>query len=391
MKKLLIVTSFVLLFFSNVEARQISIPNGYEPFQVKKSGYALNLAYRTTGNWRNCLKWYKLEKGKMQKVTNKTRISVGDTLYLPTQITSKVSAKTAPLIVAVSTSPTEQRKTRDSPKKTNRSFIKTDFKKGIKDWSGNLGYSQDRDLNAGKKDKTKWKGYNWNGMVSVFPWKVQDWKIGLELRGNAGKGRMKKPGYQATYKYHRFEGGLATEKFKNDQTTGLGLGVSKQTTSQGGSPKGQKTLSLHARANYENEQRRARGEKVLPIQNISAEYQHQLSAKTSGGAEEYDESTLSVRGKTGLYDLNVSGVRVTPELNLETGKSWGKDSLFVGGGFGASVGIKKTDLAQIRFLNPRLYFQNEGASRLESFAISPNPDNIIRTIKASKVKVYKKD
>ncbi len=392
MKKFLVTIIFILLFCSNVGAGQVLVPTNYEPYQVEKSGYALNLAYRTTGNWKNCLEWYKLEKGRLLKVTAKTSISAGDTLYLPAQTADKVSVQITPLVTVVSTLPTSstnQESTAIVAETTDQSFIKADFKKGLKDWNGTLGYSQYQDLNAGKEDETERNGYNWNGKLSFFPWEVKNWKFGPEVRYNSGKGEMKKPDYQAVYKYNRLEVGLKTEKTNNNQTIGIGLGVSKQSTSQMGSPKSQDTWSLHTRASYENKQRRARGEKVLPIQNFSAEYQHQLSTKTSKDAKEYNESTLSVRGKTGLYDLQISEVRVTPELNLETGYSWGKESVYVGGGPGLSIGTKKTDLINLRFWNPRLYLQKRDASRLETFAVSLKPDDIIRTIEASMVKKYK--
>ncbi len=269
--------------------------------------------------------------------------------------------------------------------------VRTDLGKALKDWNGTAGYSTYGDLDAGK-EKVKRSGYNYNGSLTIYPWKVSDWKFGPQVRYNFGKGKRETSDRKSTYKYNRLEVGIKAEIEKDNKTTGFGLGISKQKTRRVGTDQGQRTWSAHLRGSYEDEKRRAEGEKLFPTHNFSGEYRHQLNAKTSGGASEYDESTLKVGGKFGIYDYEVgdSGFRITPEVNLQTGFVWGKDSAFIGGGPGLTVGDEKNDFAEIRFLNPRLYLNKgaKGASRLERFAITLKPDDIYRALKAAQVKDY---
>jgi len=321
----------------------------------------------------------KNNQGKFVFLKNHARVAPGEVVYI---VKGKIKNTSTDKNVSSSAPLSQEAKPSDKPR------VKTDFKKALKNWNGTAGYSKYGDLDAG--ENVKRTGYGYQSKLTIFPWKISNWKFGPEARYNFGKSTKKTPGRESEYKYDRLEFGIKAETKEDHQTTEFGIGISKQENTRVGTDQGQKTWSTHFRSSYEDKRRRARGEKFLPTHYISGEYQRQIKSKTSGGAYRYDESTLKIKDKIGLYDYEVTdpGFRITPELNLQAGYSWGKESTFIGGGPGLTIGDKKNDFAEVRFLNPRLYLQEKGSSRLEHFSIALKPDDISRGVEASMVKKY---
>lgn len=270
--------------------------------------------------------------------------------------------------------------------------LKTDFGKGLRNWNGSVGYTLQEDYDAGHEDKAKRSGESFYIKGNFFPWEwkteERTWKFGPEGKVFWGGSNVNRD----TYDYKGVELGLKTESKKDHQTIGFSGGLGFQETSKEGSSKGQESLMAYFGASWEDKQREAMGKMLFPEYYLSARYNHMLDGNTKGGASEYDESTLEFRQRLDIINLSLgtSSLLLTPNFNALEGYSWGKESIFLGGGPGLKLGdTAGNNFVEARFWNPKIYLDNPGASVMETFSVSINIDDTLRALRAEGVKEYK--
>lgn len=293
----------------------------------------------------------------------------------------KLKTKTTPLI------------TQKKPEYSDDFRIKTDFKKGLKNGSGSIGYSLTKDWDGGSKDTKDRGGHSWQGSFNFFPWEI-NWKkrviqVGPKVKYSQGASISN----DSEYRWRRPEARVRIESEKENVTLGGEVGISKQTTERLGKGEEQKTWSSHWKADYKDDSRRSQDKKLLPKHSLSIDYRHPLNAKNSGGSKEYDEKTLKARVNFDIFDFypKNQNLRITPDFNLLGGYVWGKKSIVVGGGPGISAGDKSGNFLEAKFYNPEIYLDNPSASRLRIFSLNFKPDNLKRTLKAGQIKKYAPD
>jgi hypothetical protein len=364
------------------------------PHQVKTGETVLGLAKEYSAS-PNRLIIRQLKNSRTVYLEQTDELFPGETVYIVKErITSfQKTTENAPIT-------TESRDSRllaetsdsttSSSKKSDLGF-KANLKKGIDNWSGNVGYYQQKDLDAGSEDNKDRAGWGVYAKAYVLPWKWKGenrtWKIGPEGRVFKGEADVNAD----TYTYRGADVGIRAESQKDKKNLSLSAGVGLQKTSKDNTSQEQESTMGYVGASFEDKKRRAEGKKWLPEYYVRGEYRHMLNAETKGGASEYNESNLGVRGKIGIVDLSSenSSLRLTPTLNAQLGHSQGKESFYVGGGPGFEVGnTKGSDFAEVRFLNPKYYPDNPGASIMETFSVSLMPDDLLRAIRADKVKDY---
>jgi hypothetical protein len=391
MKKLLAVVMMVagLIFTGNVSALECL------PHQVKTGETATQISQQYADGWVDKLIIRNQPNGRTVWIKPNSQLFPGEMLYIIESKTKSGSNYQKPSSKKPFTGQTvvaQNSQTQPSPKNQKSGLgLKTDLKKGIDNWNGDVGYYQQKDLDAGSKDNKNRGGWGVYAKAHILPWEWKtenrSWKIGPEVRVFKGEADVNAD----TYSYKGVDVGARAESWKDHKTTGLNAGVGFQETSRDNTSQGQDSTMAYVGASFEDKKRRAEGKKWLPKYYVRGEYRHMIDAETKGGASEYDEGDFNLRGKVGIVDLSSenSSLRVTPTWNAQIGHSQGKESVYLGGGPGFEVGdTKGSDFAEVRFLNPKYYPDNPGASIMETFSISLMPDDIIRAIKADKVKDY---
>ncbi len=388
MKKLFMIVIMVagLIFIKNLSALECI------PHQVKTGETVLKIAEQYSATPGRLI-IRKLHNSRTIYLEPGDQLFLGETVYVVKERvnSSLKTEKSAPIAVQKKSQPISSNASSPFKPQESKSNFKTDLKKGIKNWNGNVGYYQQKDLDAGSKDTKNRSGWGVYAKAHVLPWEWKTenrtWKIGPEGRVFKGESDVNSD----TYSYKGFDVGARAKSQKDHKTTGLTAGIGFQETARDNTPQGQKSTMAYVGASFEDKKRRADSKKWLPKYYVQGGYRHMIDAETKGGALEYDEGDFNLRGKVGVVDLSSenSSLRLTPTLNAQVGHSQGKESVYIGGGPGFEVGnTKGSDFAEVRFLNPKYYPDNPGASIMETFSVSLMPDDIIRAIKADKVKNY---
>lgn len=150
---------------------------------------------------------------------------------------------------------------------------------------------------------------------------------------------------------------------------------------------------IEARLRYGDESRRGAGKKFLPFWEVGIHYVHPYSVSyhdTKGKYDPYDNRHFSVWGSADLYDWYLDDTdhwRLTPTFNANLGYLWGKDSVYLQGGFGTKLAWYEQEMIDIKLLNPRWMFSGDG-SRIYDHIATLKVDNIVRAAWAAQTETY---
>lgn len=422
MKKLIVVMMFLVAGFVFISPAMAII---CIPHQVKPGETVESLCQHYTGDYSEKLIIRKDKAGRTAYLSSQNQLVPGETVYVAKSKVATNTVRNSSTLVASTfkkeektiegklpgleknlvaqkspdpplqpKQPTPPTETAPVPEKVSTQKelgLKTDFGKGLRNWNASVGYTLQEDYDAGHEDKAKRSGESFYAKGHFFPWEwkteERTWKIGPEGKIFWGESNVNRD----TYDYKGVELGLKTESKKDHQTIGFSGGLGFQETSKEGSSKGQESLMAYFGASWEDKQREAMGKMLFPEYYLSARYNHMLEGNTEGGASKYDESTLEFRQRLDLVNLPLGeSLLLTPNLNALEGYSWGKESIFLGGGPGLKFGdTDGNNFVETRFWNPKIFLDNPGASTMETFSITINIDDTFRAFRAEGVKEYK--
>lgn len=201
--------------------------------------------------------------------------------------------------------------------------------------------------------------------------------------------------------YKTYGGGISGLYDHGDRLTSeADLGILWQDTESSTPAKNfrswQDEKQLEARYKLASDYRRQNGELWAPYWELGAHYIHPFDVSyhdTKGGDDSYDNRRFRVWGNADLYDWYMGDANqwhLSPTLNAELGYLWGKDSGYLQGGLGSKLAWRGQEIIDLKFLNPRLMFKEDG-SRLYDYIGTLKVDNALRAITAQQVKDYRPD
>lgn len=158
----------------------------------------------------------------------------------------------------------------------------------------------------------------------------------------------------------------------------------------------QKENQWEARYKITSDARRQNGESWIPYWEIGTHYLHPFNVSyhdTNGNGDNYayDNRKFNVWGLADVYDWYLGDNnqwRITPTLNAELGYLWGKDSGYIQGGPGTKIAWRGQEVFDLKFLNPRLMFEDNG-SRIYDYIGTVKVDNLGRALWAGGVEDYR--
>ena len=198
--------------------------------------------------------------------------------------------------------------------------------------------------------------------------------------------------------YDVYGGGLSAA-YKHDKyhESSMDLGILFQNTDSSTPVRNliarQSEKQLEARYSFASNYNRKNGESFIPYWEIGLHGIYAFDVDYSdnkGGNDEYNNSSFKMWSLVDLYDFYLDDAgdwRLTPSLNVELGYLWGKESGYIQGGPGLSLALRKQEMFELKFLNPRYMFNGDG-SRIYDYIGIVKPANILRALNAEKTADY---
>ncbi len=261
----------------------------------------------------------------------------------------------------------------------------------------NVSHSQFSPFNGEDKER---HGQNTSIKARIRPIVMDDVKAGVYATYATGNSdtytRSKNRWSYADYDVY---GGGLSAAYKHDKfhESSMDLGILFQKTDSSTPVRNliarQSEKQLEARYSFASNYNRKNGEAFIPSWEIGLHGIYAFDVDYSdnkGGNDKYNNSSLKMWSLIDLYDFNLDDAgdwRLTPSLNVELGYLWGKESGYIQGGPGFSLGLRKQEMLELKFLNPRYMFNGDG-SRIYDYIGTVKPANIIRALNAEKTADY---
>ena len=264
----------------------------------------------------------------------------------------------------------------------------------------NLSVAEYSPFNGEDKER---HGNSFNIKARIRPLQIGDVRLGAYgtyTDGESNTYRRSKD-YWSYYDYIIYGGGLSA-LFDHGQfrTSELDFGWLYQET-EGWIPSKefrsyQDESQIDVRYKFASSNRRENGELWFPYWELGVHYVHPFNVSyhdTYGGDDElaYDNRRFRIWGMGDIYDFYLGDSnqwKLAPTINAELGYLWGKESGYIQGGLGAKLGWRGQDIFEIKILNPRLMFEENG-SRIYDYIGTWKVDNSIRAFIAEQVTDYK--
>lgn len=266
--------------------------------------------------------------------------------------------------------------------------------------TANITYSTFSPYNGEDKERD---GKNVNMKVRYRPVMINETRVGVYgTYTNGESNTMRRRDRRCSYAdYEIIGGGVSVfSEHKDHVNSEIEAGLLYQETENRIPRKGfqsfQEELQLELRGKIASDNRRWKGKVWLPYWEVGMHYVKPFDvtySDTKGNKDNaYDNQRFKLYGNVDVYDVYLGDAnqwRLTPSFNTEVGYLWGKESGYIQGGPGAKFAWRGQELVDIKFLNPRLMFEENG-SRIYDFIGTVKIDNLVRAVWANKVDDYRK-
>jgi LysM repeat protein len=216
-----------------------------------------------------------------------------------------------------------------------------------------------------------------------------DLGLGIFGYGALGSGRDR----DYSHDWRRWSIGPSLKVVGNhwDADLDLGVGAIYSDGEEGRYESEQKDKIYHVSAHSSFYKRRNEGKNWFPETSVGADvtvpYKTDHDHSWDGNELEpnpWDNQHIEFSLKQGIYDFDLNGFRLTPEIHAGVGHSWGEEADFYKIGPAVSAGYEGYDVLTVSALNYQEYLGSD-ADNLQWFGLTLDVGNAYRAWKASRI------